>query len=520
MKRWYSSSRVDEGSKIIKGFLTGSSSLQKQLGLLGELVGNFNVPENTGLPLSKPQDMPSPFQFYSTVNSDPSYIKIPRLSVTKLLVSLWCELRDFYRVYSGSPMVTKTPQMERGTEVHLKLEQDTHEEIDTSGLEFYVQSLLETADVSDVPCSPIESEIATDWCERIIGRLFTLVTTSEAREVLVHGYLDLETGKVVCDENATLISGVIDLLKIYNADDALDYSLFTELQQNIEYEFPNNRLDMPRFFELAKSVIDAHKDNYTSMVSDIKTRSFNHLPSQQSVLEAARYQVGIYRKFTGVLAGEAYNMLLQNAKLRQADLDKPIEFSTALRLLRKFPHLLYSDYTRLAQGMPLQFASYDGHSTLKGTYPLDEIVHIPEFIELMKQECYNDMGFDYASIVTEEIIKNWKTPLTLRYFAARAAQFFELLQPVLGPSTSVEYYNSKTGKAFETKHYKYDDTEIGHFLQHAASFWSGERQPNAVDDLSKCKYCEFSKQCCIPHPNLKVPHYIGTVGSQINEFLR
>ena len=520
MRRWNSSSSLNEGSKILRLFVLGSSTQHNSSGPLRELQNNFHIDKNGGLPLSRPPYIEPPFQFHSKINADASYVDMPRLSVTRLLVSLWCELRDYYRVYSGSPAVTKTAQMERGTDLHLQLEQDTHQQVDTSGLDEYLLVLVANADPEILPVSPIESELAADWCENITSRLFSLVTLSEAREVLVHGYLDLESGKLECTDRSTLISGIIDLLKITNRSDPHGYTLFDEIQQSLEFEFHNGPLDMTKFFPLASSIIASHSRNFTLQISDIKTRSFNRLPTQTSVLEAARHQVGIYRKFTENLAENGYNMLVRNAQIRHADIDKPIEFSTALQLLRKYPHLLYDDFTKLADGRPIGFKLYDSHQN-EQPYKLGDFVDVSSFSHQMATaQNYNDTAFDYSQIITDSIAKTWKTPLTLRYFAARASQFFQILHPLLGPSTTVEYYNARTGQYFDTRHYHYDEEDIAKVIENSAHFWSGKREPVGVDDLAKCKYCEFSARCCVPHPNLKVPQHMGTVGSKISQFLQ
>ncbi|RLV84600.1 Exonuclease V mitochondrial [Meyerozyma sp. JA9] len=507
-----------EGSRILRSFVLGSSQHNSSTPLTN-LQNNFHIDKNGGLPFSRPPHLDPPFQFHSKINADASYVDMPRLSVTRLLVGSWCELRDYYRVYSGSPPVTKTAQMERGTDLHLQLEHDTHQQVDTEALDEYLRVLVQNAAPGTLPVSPIESELAADWCENICSRLFSLVTASEAREVLVHGYLDLESGRLECTERATLVSGIIDLLKITNRQDPHDYSLFEELQQSLEFDFGDIPLNMPRFFAIAASIIASHSHTFTLQISDIKTRSLNRLPAQTSVLEAARHQVGIYRKFTETLAENGYNMFLKNAQIRHADVDKPIEFSTAVQLLRKYPHLLYHDYTTLAEGRPIGFELFDSHRNHQ-PYNLGAFVDVSSFAQKIHNDPTFDPTFDYSHIVTDAIAKSWKTPLTLRYFAARAAQFFKILHPLLGPSTSVEYYNGRTGQVFDTRHYHYDEQDIAKVLENSAQFWSGNRDPVAVDDLAKCKYCEFSAKCCVPHPNLKVPQHMGTVGSKIGQFLQ
>lgn len=546
MPRPPSSNILGEGSVVLRQFLIGQPVLQKPLEPSKELQTSFKIGETSSLPRTAPPFLDPPFRYFSRVNADASYLRTPRLSVTRLLVSLWCELRDFYRVYAGSPRQKATSRMKQGTQLHLKLERETHKEVATLGLLAYLAQLAEKSDPKIRPSSPIESELAQTWCDGIMDRLYTLVTTSEAREVLTHGYLDLESGKINSGhaaEHGTLVSGVIDLLRIINPMDPHDYSLFEEIQNNLEYDFGDDPPDMDAFFETVSTSIAAHKTTFSLQISDVKTRGTDHAPHQKSVVEAARFQVGIYRKLTEILANDAYEMLLHNARVRHADVDKPIEFEMALVLLRKYPHLLYHDFRRLAAGKQ-HYTTDDDHKSLKSeddkdadyrakhqintmytrpveppsSYRLGDFIPAT-FVDDMSREPFCD-GFDYSRIITKDIANSWKTPLTLRHFAARSADFFRLLLPLLGPITSVEYHNSRTGMPFDIRNYKYNDAEIDAVINDLARFWSGKRNPRPADDFGKCKYCEFFDLCSVPHPNLEQTSTPSSVGARIAEYVK
>ena len=87
------------------------------------LYENWNLPHSTTLPIVSPlASHRTPFEFYTKHNPDVSIIKTPRLSVTKLLVNNWCQMRDYYKVHAGSPRLKSTPAMEQGTAHHARLE--------------------------------------------------------------------------------------------------------------------------------------------------------------------------------------------------------------------------------------------------------------------------------------------------------------------------------------------------------------------------------------------------------------
>lgn len=556
---------LPDGSDVI------SDAPKKQtLPKLRNLVNNFSIEDDELLPLEKPYYIKdNPFEFHSTYNSDLSYVNIPRLSVTKLLTDQWCELRDFYTVYSGSPVKEPTKEMKLGNETHIKLELETHKLINTSALSKQVDRLIEEqldvdkekmgllTDLQDISIASEklnmlledldgafgESMLATDWFDKIIGRLFTLITTSEAREVLLHGYLNFETSTFVSkgvelplDKNKhVLVSGVVDYLKIFNPENELDYSMFKDIQDYIEFSFPTSNkhhsIDLSKFLEYIKTIIKEYNTTYNLRITDVKTRSWNKIPHQESVLNAAKLQACYYRRMFGILAGEfdndgvAYNMLLENATRRNLDIDKPISLKTVLILLRTNSSLIYNDFVKLANGDPIGFGPYDDF--VKKTYlekqsdydltKLFTVTNINTFLDRIQEAEGSD--FDYAQIFTADILKPWKTPLTLRYFAARASQLFNVYEPIISDNLSIEYHNGKTGQCFHINHYKYDFEELESETKRATTLWNGSRSPVPVHDLSKCNYCDFSPKCSIPNPDKNAPSSYGSVGSKIKQFI-
>lgn len=549
-----------------------SNTYQKpNLSKIRNLLTTFHIDEGESLPLMKPRFIKeTPFEFHSKYNRDSSYINIPRLSVTKLLTFQWCELRDFYTIFSGSPVKEETKEMKLGTEAHLKLELETHKLIQVEDMEritdTFVETMLESfrnhmktltepddilqakedlTDITELLCGAVaESSMANEWMGKIISRLFALATTSEAREVLVHGYLDFNTSRFTSklldfqlnQLNHVLVSGVVDYLKLFNPNDKTDYSMFKDIQDHVEFTYlsQNKRqlIDLSQFLVDVAPIIHEYSDTYMLGVTDVKTRSWNRLPQQESVLQAAKLQASYYRKMFGVLAGEfdsmeiGYEMLLENAKRRKLDVDKPISIKTALSLLKANHNIIYKDYVKLANGEAIGFEPFDKfveeeYLNKRSNYNFARLLNGSTKEDFISQVKSSDKdGFDLEGILNSEILKTWKIPLTLRYFAARSSQLFHLCKPFLSDSLSIEYHNVKNDQCFHTNYYTYNSDEVDEVTASASTFWNGSRAPVPVQDLSKCNYCDFSSRCLIPNPHKKVPGSYGSVGSKMKHFIQ
>lgn len=564
--------QVENDIPILQRFLLKAPSFNfvnkiKELGKFGKVFETFDI-RSALLPLSKPPHVEeTPFQFHSLHNENQSYITVPRLSVTKLLTDQWCELREYYNIYAGSPAV-KSKQMSMGTTVHAGLEEDQYRFVDFTPFvtfldKVFLDKLLALREDLDIKVEPYvgepdalttytlyenlllgnseESKMADEWLDKILFRLYTLLLTSEAREVLVHGYLNMQKATFVnltndkssASENLVMVSGVVDYLNITHKTDPSDYSFFDDVRSNLEVKYPEvdgtQFIDLTEFLEDLKLLVHEHADKFTLKVSDVKTRSWNRIPSQASVLRSSKLQVTYYRHLLGILSGEttedfdAYHMLIENARRRGIDVDKPINLKFALLFLRRNYDLLYCDFKKLANGYPIGFDPYDhfmseNHNSTDLWYDFslitDELTNVNE---LSKNDPDN---FDYLKILSLGLSKPWKHPLTLRYFAARASQLYRLCAPFLGDNLSIEYHNALTQKCFSKIDYKYDIESLDSSIRNAVSFWDGLRKPSVVEDISKCKYCNFSSVCQIPNPEKS--HLAGkmTEGRAISDFLR
>lgn len=511
---------------------------------LKALMENFNVPEFDQLPLVKPPSLvQQPYEFLVKNNSDLSIVNTPRLSVTKLLTKLWCELRQYYDVYSGSLPRKETAEMALGTLHHENLEISVHERIDVTGLEIVLiasknsieaqlEGLISNAkavnDEKMVQTLTEEREamlklllggclasnrMAQNWLSGIIGKLFHLVTTGQAREVLVHAYLSFDREELVevpdeieIQTDAVLVSGIIDNLEIKNISNPNDLSMFEDISNYVEYHFPSGTgVDLGRLISEVGNRISEYDDVYKLNVIDVKTRSRKLIPTQASVLTAAKLQVANYKKYLEILSSSesmAYLMLIQNAKRRGCDLDEPIGLEDLIKMVKTNGQILLEDFRKLAKGEPIGFQEYDEYVKEKYIEGTENSGY--DLLKIYDPSGIFENGIEVEDINLEGILKNWKIPLTLRYFAARSSQLYSLLGPLITSSsmTSIEYHHNKTGECFKKIDYEYNDEEFKEELRDSVQFWKGSRPPNLVDDVSKCKWCEFEPRCSIPNPHL------------------
>lgn len=491
-----------------------------------QLFNNWNLEETDNLPLKSPIDL-NPYEFHSRFNEDISYITHPRLSVTKLLTDRWCDLREYYTIYASSPRYKSSPQLQLGLDLHQKLELELHHFIDTEILSLKLEDIIIKKDLSSsslINGYIKESESASDISEKIIIRLFKLVTTSECREVLTHGFLDTECLQLVYEsssisEKNILISGIIDSLTLKNAENKDEYSLFEDIQNYMKFNYKIINdiylVDLFSFLPDVREILFDYRDNYKVQVTDVKTRSFNKIPSQESVLNSSKIQTFYYLKFLKLLSqGDAYfgyTSLMRNLEIKGCDLDAPINIKTLIILLRKHLDLFLLDFLKLARGEPIGFEPYDDYA--KNNY-----INYEYNVELLLDN--EDLKFlseeEYNFELIKELLCTWKFPLTLRYFIARASQFYRLLNVFESDTTTIEYHNNKTGYCFQEIEYQYNDEELKNHIRTSGQFWIGLREPNFTDDLSKCKYCEFESKCTIPNlsPNNR------DIGVKLKEFLR
>lgn len=497
-------------NELIQKFVqTTSSSTVKNEKLL-RLYDNFHLHYDQLLPTEKPKYVKqTPYEFHSTVNGNENYININRLSVTKLLTESWCELREYYNIYSGSLREEKTESLILGSKYHETLELEDFEVINIHEFEKILEQVFGKDEVVDN-----ESELFVNWFENIIFKLFHLILKSDTREVLVHNFLDLNRGQFnPKEDDAVLISGIIDHIK-FEPFVAENYSMFEEIQAYTDF---NEFLNLNELFITAASIINSYKDQYKLNFIDVKTRQYNKIPNQESVIKSAYLQISYYKYFFDVMSNDidnCYNMLCKNATTRHCDLDKPINPKTLFSLLRKYPQLLLTDFKTLAVGDSIEFSQFDNYESKYDAYDFTS-VFTPDHMKTLKE--IDD--FNYESILNPHILTKWSKPVTLRYLISRSSQFFNLFRPFnlfnspKSNTVSIEYHNLKTNYNFKTINYKYDPMALQYSIDSATKFWNGLKPPNINRDLSKCKYCDFNSKCQIPNKDLK------SLGAKLTGFL-
>ncbi|KAI5951091.1 EXO5 [Candida jiufengensis] len=495
---------------------------------LEQIFENWKLPHTQDLPTINPTNI-SPYKFYTTTNSDESIIRSPRLSVTKLLVNTWCQLRDYYQIYAGSNRL-KGVNVKAGHTYHSKLELETHEfeniEQDMSLINLNVENLKsqtinkeELAVLEKLSEFNINDQLANDWCDKIISRLFNLVVNSEAREVLVHGYVNLNEEKLITSENfdgfndSVLISGVIDLLKFINTNDPTNLDFFVEIQNMIDLKFStknSTRIDLTSFFkEISEILTNYNKQELNVNIMELKSRSWNQLPNYDSVLKSAKYQTYYYKNMFTNLSQDSkftYYSLLRNAEIRGCNVDEPLNQILVLKLIRLYSDFLYDDFLKLCNGEPIGFELFDNH-ILKNKEPYNfgllfqdnsfslNDSSTSQFLQDLDEQ--ENSNFNYSELL-KPLLKPWKTPPTLRYLASRSSQFYTIFQNFINEEyTYVEYHNSKTEKNFKTIKYKYNPVIFQQQLKQACEFWKGTTKPEFVDNLNKCKYCDFATRCMV-----------------------
>lgn len=473
----------------------------------------FNIPLHGKLPLPRPVIKPSPYEYFCTVNEDASHISQPRLSVTKLLTSGWCELRSFYEIYAGL-IATKNRRLSSGIAYHETLEKAAHPTLDTKE----VQAELEKVSISltkEEKQSLFETkmahQLASQWSERVVTRLIGMANTKILREIQVHGFLNFEKNTLAKTkaeiDKSILVNGVVDIIHIDKHNhitkeaecikDGVEH--FGIVPEHITQNILDLCVEIPK---AKKTFTELARDHFLH-VCDVKTRAYDSIPAQKSVLLSARDQCMIYSEFVHNLSQScqfAYECSLENARRRNVDPDAPISAGFATELLVNQFSTLALDYLRISSGQPIGFEEYD-KVTLPSVieYSLGDFVNEEQFKQMLK-DLYGEQS-PFLKLDMSSLFKPWNRPLTLRYFAARAGQAYNTLNAFLQGSVSVEYHRVRTKKVLARIHYSFDEHVLDLTVHKSSTFWSGQRQPQATLNLSRCSKCRFANRCPVKNGN-------------------
>lgn len=434
-----------------------------------------SIPLKNGL-ISNTIPKLTPFEFYKESDLDSSRIsisKFPRLSVTRLLTKSWCELREYYKIYSkGGDRVT-TERMIAGKELHKKLEDSLHEIIDYSnidGIELDTQETelitndkhlmienngfmnnarevaLEDTELkfgAEFIVNNIELEPEFKWMFENLLKLRNLLIDGEARELYIFSFFDKLTGEFGTDYDLP-VTGIIDYLKLNTNLPHID-----DIDELINYPT-----------ELSPNSLS---------ISDIKTRSNPSLPNQVSVLDSSKLQVMYYSLFM-----KNFDTLENSIKLfehyfksKKIDIDQPIHLNNILLVFSKYGEIFGNDFQLIRNG---------------------EILHdylIPKYDIKYKN---SELGLPFAT--------DWKQTITLKYFILRNAQILTKLSKLINfNDLSIEYYFKNN--LFRTVKFNYNKRSILKNNKNITKFWFNNSIPKPIDSqlIDKCKYCEFKNYC-------------------------
>lgn len=438
--------------------------------------------ENALLAVSRPPDLPSPFQYHSTTNGDPSYVSQPRLSVSKVLTAAWCELRTYFEVFAGLPAVPKLRRMKSGTAYHARLEETDYPAVDMGPLlleiERYIRRLTPSQQRDAAACEPVY-ELAHLWIE-LAARIVQMALTKRAREILVHGFLDLEQGMLATNESAfgeaVLVNGIADVLSL---DAVPGDKLPTTLGAPWDFE---------RELIRAKQTFSDLSQTHRLCVADVKTRASNSIPPQALVVDAAKLQCMYYGQFLYNLSRSAefaYASCLENIRRRGVDPDAPLNPVLATKLIVAHFGVMVNDC--------LALASKPNPLVSNLAFSLAGFVSESEFRGLV--ELHHGGAFSIDSMDLSPLFEEWGTPLTFAYVARRAGQAFNALEAFEPSLVTVEYHNVRTKLVIATKQAKFDRDRLQQSIMESGQFWSGRRAPRPTEDHDRCKYCDFRGRC-------------------------
>lgn len=467
----------------------------------------FHAPPDELLHVPKRGRVPTPFEYYSRVNAQENYTTEPRLSVTKLLTDAYCELQNFYEVYAGLPKTAPTARMMSGTAYHAALEEQTHPQIGLDLVREKIDALLlelPNAQAEALRATTQSYELAQSWFEQSMKRILSITKTRFSREIFLHGFLDLTAEKLVTNENdlkkAVLVNGIADFIRITKQPCVHDYSekapeaYSKDLELVLENLSISKRIvDLDEALPAAKRTMsELAKDHYLQL-GDVKTRQRNDIPFQKLVIHSAKVQCMYYAQFLCNLSQSAefaYESCLENGKRRQVDPDEPVSIAyTAEIIVANFEHIVL-DCLRLARGETIRFASSDKH-TPTHDFSLSQLVNEEQFREMLQLA----HGSAFSEIDILALFQPWKKPLTLRYFAARSGQAFNLFEAFKPASLCVEYHNVRTKEIIERMHYKFSGGVLHESVRKTSLFWDGRRIPRETKDRSRCKHCDYKGRC-------------------------
>ncbi|CAI7047646.1 ASB_collapsed_G0003740.mRNA.1.CDS.1 [Saccharomyces cerevisiae] len=482
--------------------------LSEKLASVKELFGED--PENPSfINYRFPRGLENPY-FDIQVNQ----LKKKRLSVTQLCTTQnWCELRNFYDFYSqnlSNQLLNLKFQVQKGKKIHKSLEDETHPELNQ--YKSFTHNFLALTKLSMDIDNDMDA-LLDNWFNSI-NRLVSLFTKGDghAREIVCHGFINLEDGKLVehllnsdskTKENV-IISGVIDHLTLRNRHNHQVQKGAAHL--DTEYQSWGNILTN------LLSNLKELKSNNEIVISDIKTRSVPKIPSIESVIESSKLQTMYYKFFFSHLSQDmtqTYHSFLINAQRRGLDVDAPINPTKILTFILTNP-LFANDVKNLLYGLPINHSAFDNDAKGSNTFDMAAFndlldrgptsFNVPIEQDEDSSESTKCVSLrDYGHFYTK-----WKTPLTLKYFAARLSQIYFIVGNLVSNDLMIEYYYHNDN--FHNIIFPYDTLKLGTHAHDSAMVWFGGRDMHPIEPTQKnfntyCKFCDYRHVCSWKNKN-------------------
>lgn len=475
--------------------------LSEKLASVKELFGGD--PENPSfINYRFPRDLGNPY-----IDIQLNQLKKKRLSVTQLCTTQnWCELRNFYDFYSqnlSNQLLNLKFQVQKGKKIHKSLEDGTHPELNQYN-SFTHDFLALTKLSMDIDG---EMDALLDNWFNSINRLISLFTRGDghAREIVCHGFINLQDGKLIQQllnndskkKENVIISGIVDHLTLRNKH--------SHQVEKGTVHLDTKHQDWGNILSELLLNLKHLKSNNEVLISDIKTRSVPKTPSIESVIESSKLQTMYYKFFFFHLSQDmtqTYHSFLINAQRRGLDVDAPINPTKILTLILTNP-LFANDLKNLLYGQPINHVAFD--SDIKGSNTFD----MTAFNDLLdrgptsfnvpiEQEDSSERTKFISLRDYEHFYTKWKTPLTLKYFAARLSQIYYIVGNLVSNDLMIEYYYHNDN--FHNIIFPYDPVKLETHAHDSAMVWFGHRDMHPIEPTQKnfntyCKFCDYRHVC-------------------------
>ncbi|KAK7206606.1 exonuclease V [Myxozyma melibiosi] len=412
-----------------------------------------------------------------------------KLSVSDLVSPMYCELQNFYKLYTDTKRTTAA--MKRGTEIHSEREKAEYEEleVDTEGM---TREEIKAAELIDTLLRLLSlCRLASEGREDAV-----------VREVRAPGFID-----------GVYVSGIIDEVQFVSDDyhppgvEYIGIGPNPERPRKAHRRFQSSSVDSKQSGTIFSDSTEAQSP------SDSQQSTTPQSQAAGEVLSPNRKQSSITQFITTSTPQEATlnpsnddsskprRIRLGDDKTRQSDTfpEKSQRDSAYYQVLiykRLFEDLTEGkfDYAAVAQYLNLDLntkLSEKFHSQItENEFVVDLIWHeivgprSPSLTDLSEdeREQYVILLLNY-----ETLGEVWKM-LCLKFKEFRGKVSDQL---------SVTYIGQQEGTILGGFDYTYKEEDFEAYIKDMLSYWRAERDPKGVEveEAHKCRYCDFNNRC-------------------------